>query len=121
MRNLPWKSILAWLLSAFFVLGGIGNIFASETILADYRRWGYPDGFNYLTGTLEFAAALLIAYRPTRLAGAALASVVMVAAAGTVLSNGEFGHAIAPLVVLSVALIVGFQARKTARDGLNAG
>ncbi|RWR27319.1 DoxX family protein [Sinirhodobacter populi] len=110
MRNLPWKSILAWLLAAFFVVGGIGNIFVSPEIAADYRRWGYPDWFHFLTGALELSAAVLIAYRPTRLWGACLASGVMVAAAFTVLSHGEFAHAIAPLIVLAVALTVSFLA-----------
>ncbi|MFC3061593.1 DoxX family protein [Paenirhodobacter populi] len=112
MRNLPWTSILAWLLAAFFVVGGIGNIFVSTEIAADYRRWGYPDWFHYLTGALELAAAALIAYRPTRLWGAGLATAVMVAAALTVLWHGEFAHAIPPLVVLAVALTVGFLTRR---------
>lgn len=108
MRNLPWKLILAWLLAAFFVFGGIGNIFASESILTDYQRWGYPSWFHYITGVLELAAAALIAMRSTKLAGAALASLVMLAAAGTVLAHGELTHAIVPLLVLCVALTMGF-------------
>ncbi|RWR31128.1 DoxX family protein [Sinirhodobacter populi] len=110
MRDLPWKSLLAWLLAAFFVVGGIGNIFASETVLADYARWGYPGWFHHVTGVLELTAAALIAWRPTRLWGAGLAGLVMVGAAGTVLSHGEFSHAIAPLVVLALALVVAFLA-----------
>lgn len=112
MRNLPWTSILAWLLVAFFIVGGIGNFFVSPEIAADYRRWGYPDWFHYLTGALELTAAALIAYRPTRFWGAGLASGVMVAAALTVLWHGELTHAIAPLIVLAVALTVGFLIRK---------
>lgn len=108
MPSLPWKLILAWLLVAFFVVGGIGNIFASEAILTDYQRWGYPSWFHYITGMLELTAAALIAIRSTRLAGAGLASGVMLAAAGTVLSHGELTHAIAPLVVLCLALTLGF-------------
>jgi len=117
MRNLPWKSVLAWLLAAFFVVGGIGNIFASEAIQSDYARWGYPGWFHYITGFLELIAAALIAYRPTRLFGAGLASLVMLAAAFTVLSHGEFSHAVAPLVVLAVALAVGLLTWKS-RPGL---
>ncbi len=109
MRNLLRADILAWLLAAFFIFGGFGNIFASEAIRADYGRWGYPEWFPYLTGGLELTAAALIAYRPMRLWGAGLASLVMIAAVGTVLSHGEFAHAIAPLVVLAAALMVGFQ------------
>ena len=116
MRNLPWKSVLAWLLAAFFVVGGIGNIFASETILADYARWGYPGWFHYVTGVLELTAAALIAWRPTRLWGAGLASLVMLGAAGTVLSHGEFSHAMAPLLVLAFALTMAFFAYRSGRS-----
>ena len=31
-----WKSILAYLLAAFFLVGAIGNTFVSEEIAADY-------------------------------------------------------------------------------------
>lgn len=46
MYNLKWKPLLAWALAAFFVVGGIGNIFVSAEIAEDYRRWGYPDCSN---------------------------------------------------------------------------
>ncbi|UOA30250.1 MULTISPECIES: DoxX family protein [Rhodobacterales] len=108
LNNLPWKSVLALLLAAFFIVGGLGNIFASETIRADYLRWGYPSWFHYITGVLEIAAAALIAMRSARLWGATLACLVMAGAAGTVLLHGEFTHAIAPLMVLAVALTVLF-------------
>ncbi|AEM40585.1 DoxX family protein [Ketogulonicigenium vulgare] len=108
MRNIFWKSILAWLLAAFFFVGGIGNILASDAIQADYARWGYPFWFHYLTGTLELiAGALLISLR-TRKLGSGLAAVVMCGAAATVLAHGEFTHAIAPLVVLSLSVFVWF-------------
>lgn len=115
MRNIPWISILAWLLAAFFVVGGIGNIFASEAIRADYQRWGYPAGFHYLTGVLELAAAVLIANHATRSWGAGLAGMVMAAAATTVLMHGELTHAMTPLVVLAVALVVGILSRRVAQ------
>lgn len=115
MRNLAWTSILAWLLAAFFIVGGIGNIFASEAIRADYARWGYPGWFPYLTGALELTAAALIAYRPLRIWGAGLAVAIMLAATGTVLRHGEYGHAIAPLVVLGVTLVVGWFSRPAGR------
>lgn len=120
MRNMNWKSVLALVLAAFFVVGGIGNILASATILEDYRRWGFPDGFNYVTGTLELIAAVLIAWRPMRVFGAALAAAVMTAAAGTVLFHGEFTHAIAPATVLIVTLVVGVTAWRDRPASLRA-
>lgn len=105
MKSIPWRHIFAALIAAFFVLGGTMNIFASEQIQADYTRWGYPGWFHYLTGILEWTAAVLIALPATRLIGSLLAAGVMASAAGTVLLNGEFSHAIAPLIVLVIVAI----------------
>lgn len=105
MLNLTWKSVLAWLLAAFFIVGGLGNIFATEAIQADYARWGYPAWFHYVTGLLELVAAGLLVTSTRRL-GASLAAAVMIGAAGTVLLHGEWAHAIAPVVVLAVSVTV---------------
>ena len=105
MKSLPWRAIPAWLRAAFFLLGGTLNMFASPEILADYDRWGYPSGFNRLTGLLEWLAALLILLPRTRFVGSLLGASVMAAAALTVLLHGEYGHAVPPLIVMSVALL----------------
>lgn len=106
------KTIYSRLLAAFFVLGGTLNIFASPEVLDDYSRWGFPDWFHYVTGVLEWTAAVLLFFRTTRLAGGVLAGGVMAAAAITVLLNGEYSHAIAPMVVLAlIALNMGLEWR----------
>lgn len=117
MRRINWPSVLRWVLAAFFVIGGLGNIFASETILADYQRWGYPVWFHYLTGLLELAVAALLIFRPRHLYGAILGAVIMLAAAGTVILHSEYSHAIAPLVVFSFSVLV---AALTARLGVGS-
>ncbi|TFI57128.1 DoxX family protein [Sphingomonas parva] len=105
MRNFHWNSVLSWLLSAFFIVGGISNIIASEAILSDYDRWGYPEWFHYVTGMLELTAAILIFQVRSRKAGIALAAGIMLSAAVTVLVHGELTRAIAPLLVLFVAIV----------------
>ena len=110
MMKLPWHHIFAALLAAFFVLGGTMNIFISEEIAADYQRWGYPEWFHYLTGMLEWASAFLIALPATRLYGSVLGGAVLAAAAGTVVLNGEYSHAVAPLVVLGLVALNGWLA-----------
>jgi uncharacterized membrane protein YphA (DoxX/SURF4 family) len=107
MNRLPWRHIYASLLAAFFLLGGYLNIFASSAVLEDYQRWGYPGWFHYVTGLLEWTAAVLIAIPLTRLVGSFLAAAVMAAAAGTVLLHGEFAHAIPPLIVLAMVCLNG--------------
>lgn len=91
-------AILRWLLAAFFLIGGAGNIFATETILADYARWGYPGWFHYVTGALELVTSLLFVVRP--LAGAVLGSTAMGAALVTVLAHAEYAHALPASAVL---------------------
>ncbi|SDO96099.1 DoxX-like family protein [Lutimaribacter pacificus] len=117
MKRFSLRNLFAWLLAAFFVIGGTMNIFATEQILADYDRWGYPGWFHYLTGTLEWASAILMIFPATRLAGSALAGCVMLGAAATVLSHGEYGHAVPPLVVLALVCLnlwLTWRARNTA-------
>ena len=115
MKSINWKTVLAVLLSAFFVLGGTLNILASPDILADYDRWGYPAWFHYVTGGLELTAAMLMAIPATRIAGSALAAAVMASAAGTVLLHGEYLHALPPVIVFTLACLNGWLARKSRR------
>ncbi len=105
MSKPKWATILRWLLVAFFAVGGIGNIFASEAILADYQRWGYPGWFHYLTGVLELATAILLLTR-YRLAGALLGCFVMAGTLATVLIHGDYCHPIPPLIVFAFSSLV---------------
>lgn len=118
MKTLAWRNIYAGLLAAFFVIGGTLNIFASDAILADYERWGYPDWFHYVTGGLEWLTAVLIASPAARQFGNLLGCGVMASAAATVLLHGETGHAIPPLTVFALVALNGWiTKRATARTG----
>lgn len=112
LHKFRWRAVPVWVLVAFFIAGGIGNIFVSAENAANYARWGYPDWFHYVTGMLELSTAALLAPRRTRLFGAGLGSLVMLAAAGTVLLHGEYTHAIAPFTVLAVLALAGWFARR---------
>lgn len=74
MRRINWPFVLRWALAAFFVFGGFGNIFASQTILADYVRWGYPHWFHYVTGLLELSVTAVLILWPRRIYGPILAA-----------------------------------------------
>lgn len=100
------SSTLAWLLAAFFLFGAYGNTFLSEENAAAYAAWGYPDWFHYITAILELAAAILLIRAATRPYGAGLGALVMAAAVLTTLVNADYGHAVAPSVVLAVSLLV---------------
>ncbi|HDR9872817.1 TPA: DoxX family protein [Burkholderia cenocepacia] len=108
LRRISWGTFLALLLAAFFIVGAIGNIFVTEKIAFDYMRWGYPDWFHYITGLMELSTATLLIQRSLRLWGALLGATIMIAASATVLLHSEYPHAVAPLVVLIVAITVGW-------------
>ncbi|WHS30210.1 DoxX family protein [Brucella sp. NM4] len=97
---------LAMLLAAFFLFGAYGNTFLSEENAAAYATWGYPDWFHNITAILELSAGLLLIRASTRPYGAGLGVLVMAAASLTTLVNADYGHAVAPSIVLLVSLVV---------------
>jgi DoxX-like family len=107
MSKLPLIHILTWTLAAFFGLGFVVNTFAVSRVGPDYRRWGYPDWFHFVTGGLELIVALLLPTRGTRLIGAALGCAIMFAAAGTLACHREFKRVGPPLIVFLLLVIVG--------------
>ncbi|WP_232830585.1 DoxX family protein [Oceanicella sp. SM1341] len=119
VKTFPWRHLCAGLLAAFFVLGGSLNLFPSEEIRADYVRWGYPASFHIVTGILEWVTAALLVVPFSRLAGSLLGAGVMIAAAVTVVANGEHAHAVPPLVVLALLMLNGWltwRGRAAGRD-----
>jgi hypothetical protein len=98
---------LAWGLAAFFVVGFVINTFAVGLVGAEYRRWGYPDWFHFVSGGLELAVALLLPAMATRLFGVALGSAIMLAAVATVVWHREYLRAAPPLGVFVLLVIVG--------------
>jgi hypothetical protein len=106
MFHLAWNLILVWALVAFFVLGGVINLVAPGAMAAEYRRWGYPNWFHFVTGALELATAILLAIAATRLLGAGLGGAVMLAAAATVVFHREYIRAAPPVIVLILLAVV---------------
>ena len=107
MSKISWRQVLPLALAAFFVVGSLSNIFAPGSIYEEYLKWGYPRWFHFVTGSLELTAAILLFRKPNRLFGSALGCAVMFAALATVIIHGEYGHAVLPLVVATLSLVVG--------------
>ncbi len=110
MSRISWRQVLPWVLAAFFVVGSLSNIVAPRSISEEYLKWGYPHWFHFVTGSLELMSAVLLARARTRLWGAALGCTVMLAALATVTLHGEYGHGVAPLVVATLSIVVGWLA-----------
>ena len=108
MSKFSWRQILPLVLAAFFVVGSLSNIVAPRSIFEEYLKWGYPHWFHFVTGLLELMTAVLLARARTRLWGAALGCTVMLAALATVTVHGEYGHGVAPLVVATLSIVVGW-------------
>lgn len=88
-----------------FAVGVIGNFIGPQKIRDNYKRWGYPPWFRYVTAILESVAIVLLMMPSSRLYGALLAAVVMIAAMATLLVHREYANATAPGLASIVALI----------------
>jgi hypothetical protein len=117
MSKISRRHVLALALAAFFVVGSLSNIFAFGSIYEEYLKWGYPSWFHFVTGSLELTAAVLLARERTRLVGSALGCTVMLAALATVTLHGEYGHGVAPIVVATLTLVVGWITWRTRFSG----
>lgn len=113
MSKISWRQVLPLVLAAFFVVGSLSNIVAPRSIFEEYLKWGYPHWFHFVTGLLELMTAVLLARARTRLWGSALGCAVMLAALATVTVHGEYGHGVAPLVVATLSIVVGWIAWRT--------
>ncbi|SFU24102.1 DoxX family protein [Paraburkholderia aspalathi] len=108
MSKISWRQVLPLVLAAFFVVGSLSNIVAPRSIFEEYLKWGYPHWFHFVTGSLELMTAVLLARAQTRLAGAMLGCAVMLAALATVIFHGEYGHGVAPLILATFSIVVGW-------------
>ncbi|WP_233840145.1 DoxX family protein [Dyella sp. 2HG41-7] len=107
MSKISWRQALPFALATFFVVGSLSNVVAPGSIYEEYLKWGYPRWFHFVTGALEFTAAVLLFRVPSRLLGSALGCTVMLAALATVIVHGEYAHAVPPLVAAALSLVVG--------------
>jgi hypothetical protein len=107
MSKIPWRRVLTFVLAAFFVVGSLSNLFAPGPVYAEYLHWGYPHWFHFVTGSIELIAAVLLLRAPSRLSDAALGFAVMVAALATVITHGEYAHAVPPCIAAAWSVVVG--------------
>ncbi|SEL79763.1 DoxX-like family protein [Sphingomonas palmae] len=101
------ENLFALALGGVFLAGAIGNLAGAPMMIEDYARWGYPPGFNYVTGALELVTVALMVRRLTRRVGCLVGAIVMGAAIATLLLNSEYAHAVAPAAVLLGLALLG--------------
>jgi uncharacterized membrane protein YphA (DoxX/SURF4 family) len=94
--------VVTVLLVFVFTLAGLAKISGQAQMVEHFRLWGYPDWFRVLVGICEIlGAAGLVVPRLVRPAAAGL-GLIMVGAVLTHLGFGEWGSALAPLVLLGL-------------------
>ena len=101
------STIFVWVMAVFYILSGVVPLLSLEKTSAQYKGWGYPTWFPFVTAVFEVAIGLLFLWSQTRMAGVALGVLVMLAAIGTVLRAKEYAHAIPPTIVLILTVLVG--------------
>jgi hypothetical protein len=106
-QALTWVQGLVWALAAFFVLGLFINTFAVSKVGPEYKRWGYPDWFHFVSGGLDLVVALLLPATLTRPFGVLLGCAIMFAAMATVIYHREYPRAAPPFIVLMLLTFVG--------------
>lgn len=101
--------IAAALLVLVFLLSGGTKLAGSQMHIDNFLRWGYPDWFRLVVGTVEVVAAVLLLLPRAAPYAAAALTVVMFGAVGTHIVAGEMTMAVAPAILGAVAAWVGFR------------
>ena len=92
-------------LGVVMIGAGIVNFVGPRSVRESFVRWGYPAGFHRVTGALEVVAGLLLLVPATWWAGAIGSSVILLAAAATLIRCREWSHL--PVAVVLMAAVVG--------------
>ncbi len=88
------------LLTLFFVYLAYQNLSGNPELVADFRRWGYPDWFRIATALAQIVGAILLVAPSTCFLGALLLAVVLIGAVGTHLLHDPWTTSLSPLLVL---------------------
>ncbi len=109
------KSIGAWvvagLLAIAFVGAGAMKLSGAPEMVANFARWGFPDGFVYVTGGIEVLGGLLLLLPRTSPVGVALMIPTMLGAILTHVVAAEFGAIVPPTVLLGLVALLGYLRR----------
>lgn len=94
-----------YFIALMFLGGAIANFIGLRAIKDNFRRWGYPDGWHYVTGAVEVASAILIILPSTRIFGMLLGLLFLIAAAATLVRHREFSQTPASLIFIAIIVL----------------
>ena len=91
--------VLQFVLAAFFAMQGVVKLAGSQSWVARFSGWGYPDRFYLVVGLAELAGAVVLLIPRLARFGALLLIAVMAGATATHLIHHE------PQVVTTLVLL----------------
>ncbi|WP_312629551.1 DoxX family protein [Scandinavium sp.] len=94
---------LPYIMAAIYLIGFFVNAFPGEKIRDNYRRWGYPAKFYYVTAAVEMITVILLSIPDLVTAGFILSMVLNVAALLTLYRSRELKDGIAALIFILVS------------------
>ena len=110
-------TVLSFVLAVLYFGSGASKLAGAEMQVQSFLRWNYPMWFLYLTGLLEVLGAGLLLAQSTRLVGTVVLGCVMLGAIVTHVAFGEFGMALAPVVLLLLLGWIGAAAKRPVLEG----
>jgi putative oxidoreductase len=104
------KNRSAWILSALltlvFTVSALPKLAGAQAWVTRFTKYGYPEWFLFLTGTLELLGGMLLLVPRVSIYGASVLGVIMIGAAYTHLANGEGLQVLRPMIVMALLGIV---------------
>ena len=107
---------LSGLVGLAFLMAGGTKLAGVEMHVENFLRWGYPNWFMYVTGSVELLGAVLIVIPRTRFYGAVLLLATMVGAILTHIQANKIGAIPVPFVLLVLAGFVGWMNRPVSEN-----
>ena len=102
-------TIVSVLLALLFLLNG--GMKLAGMMVEQFEMWGYSGWFQYLIGVAEAAAGVGFLMTKARFLAAVAMVPVMLGAIYTLVTNGQTGQAVVPLVALLLCLLVAKNSR----------
>ncbi|MDE0357973.1 MAG: DoxX family protein [Gammaproteobacteria bacterium] len=102
-------TIVSVLLALLFLLNG--GMKLAGMMVEQFEMWGYSGWFQYLIGVAETAAGVGFLMKKARFLAAVAMVPVMLGAIYTLVTNGQTGQAVVPLVALLLCLLVAKNSR----------